>query len=119
MIERVLVLYAPWVRHRLRLSSSYEGTKQGTLITSRKQSWGQGYIFRSMCLEFCPQGRLSQGCLLPAVSGSRGVPFPGGLPALGEVPGLGVMPGGDPPQTATAVGSMHPTGMHSCLTHIF
>ena len=27
--------------------------------------------------------------------------------------GRGV-PGGDPPETATAAGGMHPTGMHSC-----
>ena len=32
------------------------------------------------------------------------------------VPGPRGAPGGDPlPGTATAVGGMHPTGMHSCL----
>ena len=50
-----------------------------------------------------------EGCLLPVEGGCL---FPGGL-ALG-------VPGGDPPeagtpQTATAAGSTHPTGMHSCL----
>ena len=32
----------------------------------------------------------------------------------GGVPGPGGMPGGDPPETATAEGGKHPTGMHSC-----
>ena len=41
------------------------------------------------------------------------MPAPGGgVPAPG-------MPGGDPPQTATAAGGTHPTGMHSCLGLIF
>ena len=42
------------------------------------------------------------------------MPAPGGLPwwAQGE-PARGV-PGGDPPHTATAAGSTHPTGMHCC-----
>ena len=38
-------------------------------------------------------------------SGSGGVPGQGG----------GVLGGDPPPHTATAVGSTHPTGMHSCL----
>ena len=29
------------------------------------------------------------------------------------------MSGGDPPGMATAVGSTHPTGMHSCLSYCF
>ena len=58
---------------------------------------------------------------LQQVSGGGGS-APGGCLVLG-VPGLGVcsgggalwgVPGGDPPRTATAVGGMHPTGMHSC-----
>ena len=28
--------------------------------------------------------------------------------------GLGGVPGGDPPETATAAGGTHPTGMYSC-----
>ena len=41
----------------------------------------------------------------------RGVPGPGGLPGLGDAwSGGGLC--GDPPM-ATAVGSMHPTGIHS------
>ena len=43
-----------------------------------------------------------------------GVPGPRGMPAHGECLLQGV-PGGDLPRAATAVGSMHPTGMHSCL----
>ena len=40
---------------------------------------------------------------------------PGGAWSWGGVPGPGG-PGGDPlPETATAVGSTHPSGMHSCL----
>ena len=59
------------------------------------------------------------GCLVPGgclVLG--GVPGPGGL-----VPGGCVVPGGGawwrPPQTATAVGGTHPTGMHSCSSYFW
>ena len=43
---------------------------------------------------------------------------PGGVVPgpTGGVPGPGGLPGGDPPETATAAGDTHPTGMHSCLT---
>ena len=44
------------------------------------------------------------GCLAPGAL----------LWGVGGVWSQGV-PGGDNPQTATAVGSTHPTGMHSCL----
>ena len=62
--------------------------------------------------------------------GQRGVPCPGGGvwsqggAWSGGVCSQGVLvrggclvgvPGGDPLWTATAVGSTHPTGMHSCL----
>ena len=41
---------------------------------------------------------------------------PGGGVWFWGVPGQGGgVLGGDPPPTATAVGSTHPTGMHSCL----
>ena len=72
-----------------------------------------------------------RGCLVPGGAWSRGS-GPGWVPGLGgSDPGgvgglvwgqclvqgglvpLGV-PGGDPPGTATALGGMHPTGMHSC-----
>ena len=39
--------------------------------------------------------------------GSRRVPHWGGVPGPGGR-------GGDPPGTATAAGSTHPAGMHSC-----
>ena len=44
----------------------------------------------------------------PGGTWSQGVPGPGGAWSWG-------MPGGDPSLMATAVGSMHPTGMHFCL----
>ena len=48
-------------------------------FTARKPSLGQGYIFTSMCQEFCSQGG----------AWSRGVPGPGGMPGPGEGPGPG------------------------------
>ena len=68
------------------------------------------------------------GCLLPdgGCACSRGVPglgggacsqgvvlAPGGCLFRG-VPALEGVPGGDPPETATAAGGTHLTGMHSC-----
>ena len=47
----------------------------------------------------------TQGGLQAHTWGSPG-PYPGGIPACTEA---------DPQQTATAVGSTHPTGMHSWL----
>ena len=41
-------------------------------------------------------------------SRSLGGLLQGGVCSRGE-------PGGDPPETATAAGGTHPTGMHSCL----
>ena len=53
--------------------------------------------------------------------GPRGAPGPRGGGGWCLVPGrglvLGGVPGGDPP-TATAVGGTHPTGMHSCCSHL-
>ena len=54
----------------------------------------------------CSQG----GCLL------LGGLLPGGCLLLGVPAQGGVW--WRPPRTATAVGGMHPTGMHSCLTHV-
>ena len=48
---------------------------------------------------------------------SQGVPGLGGVCLVGRVSG----PGGclvETPQTATAAGGTHPTGMHSCLNHV-
>ena len=72
---------------------------------------------------------LQEGCLIPGGAWSRDMAVPKGCLVWG-VPGLGggrcLLPGGawsgggggcgDPPLpgTATAVGGMHPTGMHSC-----
>ena len=65
------------------------------------------------------------GCLLQGGACSGGVPVPGGacsrgVPGHRGVPALeGACSGGclveTPPPTATVVGSMHPTGMHSCF----
>ena len=51
-----------------------------------------------------PGGSTLGECLLPG----------GLLLRAGWVPGPGGVSGGDPPM-ATAVGGMHPTGIHSCL----
>ena len=50
------------------------------------------------------------------VACSKGVSASRGVPALGGACSGGACSGrcGDPPMMATAVGSMHPTGMHSC-----
>ena len=40
------------------------------------------------------------------------MPGPGGVPGPGGL--VWGVPGGDPPETATAVGGTHSTGMHSC-----
>ena len=47
------------------------------------------------------------------VPGPEGGAWSGGVPGLGGLV-FGGVPGGDPPETATAAGGMHHTGMHSC-----
>ena len=92
----------------------------GLLLYYRPQrSWGK-VIFSQACVILFTGGVHGRGgCLAWGVHGSGGVPGPGGMPGLGEclVLGGGAWsggPGGDPPKMATAVGCMHPTGMHSC-----
>ena len=84
------------------------------IFTARKRSLEQGNIFTSVCQEFCSQGCLLQGGLLPGGMCllQRWALLPGG-----SATGGGLLPGGcgDPPVTATAADSMHYTGMHSCL----
>ena len=96
------------------------------IITARKRSLGQGNMFTDVCLSTGgvpgPRGSAAGGCLVKGgvCSGgcawSRGVPGPGGV---GSCPrGVGSGPRGVPdgsPGTATAAGSMHPTGMHFCF----
>ena len=74
------------------------------IFTARKRSLGQGNMFPGVCLS--TGGFWSGGCLVPG-----GVPGPGGAWSWG-------VPGGDPPGTATAAGSTHSTGMHSCIKWI-
>ena len=59
------------------------------IITGRKRSLGQGYIFRSVCQEFCPQGDVSVSVL------GGGVPVRGGGLCPGRVsPSGGSLSGG-------------------------
>ena len=85
------------------------------LVTTCKQSLGQGNMFTGVCLS--TGGAWSRGCLLPGGCLVRwGVPAPRGCLVWGCLVCLvpGGVPGGDPP-TVTAAGGTHPTGMHSCL----
>ena len=85
-----------------------------SLFTAHKRSVGQGNIFTPVYHSVHRGG----------VSGSRGSGLGGclllgGCLVWGAVPALGVpAPGGcrvETPQTATAVGGTHPTGIHSHL----
>ena len=69
---------------------------------------------------------LSTGGSAPGGVPGPGVPAPGGVPGPGGVCSWGALlpeglvprggvPGGDSPNTATAAGDTHPTGMHSCF----
>ena len=72
---------------------------------------GQGYIFRGVCHSVNGGGLLLGGL---GVWSWWGVWSQGGLVPGGLVRGGGVCAWGKPPEIATAVGGMHPTGMHSC-----
>ena len=96
-------------------------------MTARKRSLGQGYMFTGVCLS------TGRGCLVRAEGGawsrgdawSRGGAGPregGAWSWGGGAWSGGVWYGGclvETPQTATAVGSTHPTGMHSCFLSYF
>ena len=81
-----------------------------------QRSWGK-VIFSQACVILLTGGRcLVLGCLVPGVGWCLvpgrgdlvwGVPGPGGSCPRG-------VPGGDPNKRATAAGSTHPAGMHSC-----
>ena len=95
-----------------------------SIVTARERSVGQDNMFTGVCLStggcLLLGGCLVQGdrCLLPGGLVWGWVPAPGGGLVSGGVPGLGGwgVPGGDcPPPMATAAGSTHPTGMHSCF----
>ena len=91
----------------------------------------KGIVFTSVCQEFCPQGGVPQCLLRYTPLLWAGTP-PGQVPPLGRHP-PGRHPRGQAPlleadpypwsrpppqQTATAVDSTHPTGMHSCCQNI-
>ena len=65
----------------------------------------QGVCYPSMHCRWYPS--------MPCRGSTLGVPGTGGAWSQQGACSWGV-PGGEPPQTATAVGSTHPTGMHSC-----
>ena len=111
-----------------------------TIFTERKRSLGQGYIFSSVCQEFCPGGggAWSQGvpgvgawswvvpgpggCLVPCGIWSRPTTKGGSLGRSGPGPHpRGEVEGelASPPPMATAAGGTHPTGMHSCFVYAF
>ena len=102
--------------------------ERSLLLTARKRSLGQGNIFTTVCHSVHGgEGRCIPACIaggIPACLAEGGlsqhalqegvVPAAGGLCSGG---GGGLLPGGEPggdPQVATAAGSTHPTGMHSC-----
>ena len=78
----------------------------------------QGYIFTGICHSVNRGVLPPGGCFLPGVLPPDGVLlrgwclFPGGVCFQGG-------PGGEPPGMATAAGSTHPTGMHSCLVMLW
>ena len=53
------------------------------------------------------------GCAIPACLAAGGCLLPGGVCSWGVCSWWGCLV--ETPQTATATGGMHPTGMHSCL----
>ena len=115
-----------------------------TLITARKRSLGQGYIFRSVCQEFCPQGGGGFSSVVAGIppspqdhAGTPGTRHPPPGPGTPLGPGRQVPP---PPEPGTPLdqatprdqappppraehagrygqraGGTHPTVMHSCL----
>ena len=74
------------------------------LLPPANEVWVKVIFLHLSVILFTGGGACSGGYLLPG-----GVPAPGGMPA----PGVGAW--WRPPQTATAAGGTHPTGMHSCF----
>ena len=79
------------------------------LFTARKQSLGQGNIFRSVCQEFCPRGGSTWAGTPPQV-GPGTPPSRPGTPPRTRYPPPGAVHAGRYGQQA---GGTHPTGMHS------
>ena len=96
------------------------------IFTTRKRSLGQGNIFRSVCQEFCPQGRVClSACwdIPPEQKPPLGAETPPGAEPLPKrsPPSPGAdPPGADPAPAQHAgrygqrAGGTHPTGMQSC-----
>ena len=83
----------------------------GLFLPPTNEVWGK-VICLQVCV--CPQGgACSQG---PGLGGSLllGGAWSWGGSGPGRCLLQGGVPGGDTPRMATAAGSMHPTGMHSC-----
>ena len=96
-------------------------------FTARKRSLGQGNIFSSVCQKFCPRGVVCLSACWdtthtplarrPPPLLARRLPLVSQPPLAKRPP-----PARRPPYTVHAgrygqqSGSMHPTGMHSCLT---
>ena len=99
-----------------------------SVVTTCKQSLGQGNIFIGVCQEFCSQRGclvlggclvpggclLLGGCLFWGGAWSRGGSATRGCLLLGGGVCSWEVPSGDP-ATGTAAGGTHPTGMHSCF----
>ena len=105
--------------------SSVSSPEKYTMSYYRPQrSWGKVMFLHVSVILPGPGGCLVRG----RGSAPRGVPGPeGGVPGPGgSAPRGGALDKGgwsrgcgDPPPTATAAGSTHPTGMHSCFVNLF
>ena len=99
----------------------------GVIFTARKRSLGQGNIFRSVCQEFCPQGRGSTSAGTPprdqagTPHRTRYTPLTRQLHPQGPGRYTPLDQAVPPPPRAVHAGrygqqggGTHPTGVHSC-----
>ena len=91
-----------WSMHG-RYASYWNAVLLTAIFTARKQSLRRLCFYT--CLSFCPGGGGISACLAGLQAHTWGVCIPTCTDAT------------PPLQTATAVGSTHPTGMHSCLSY--
>ena len=106
-----MLLHQPhtWEKRYVKRSQPVNG-----VFAARKRSLGQGNIFSSVCQEFCPQeGGEVSASVHAGISYSS--PWDQATPRADP-------PGPGPPGAVHAgrygqwAGSMHPTGMQSCMT---